>query len=233
MTKNGSKSSSSSNSDQDNAQTAGKSSSSDKSSGDSQLNSQSGGNSAQLLSESVPDAGLAKLTTKRRRGGKGKGQATSSSTSAATSGSTASSSGSAGTDNGASDSADSSSSAGQKSAAAGHVIPGAVLLSADGSTDGSGGSFGEKFDSSKWQERSSKNDQGNVWKELDSLRGKEKMSAGEIQDLLAKSAPGKDYPTYGSIPTTSFSCENVNQAGFYADPETRWDLIKRVNVAEQ
>ncbi|KAG8235059.1 hypothetical protein J437_LFUL015301 [Ladona fulva] len=41
---------------------------------------------------------------------------------------------------------------------------------------------------------------------------KEKNVAGE---------PGLDYPTYGEIPQTSFSCKDQRYKGFFGDPETR------------
>jgi len=105
-------------------------------------------------------------------------------------------------------------------------IPGAIAAGGDSGDE----LFGMKFDNSHFVDRTQKNDQGDVWQELDSLRGRDKMSAGEIQDILAKSVPGKDYPTYSSVPTTSFRCENVHQAGFYADPETRCQVIRRCDI---
>ncbi|GAU96380.1 hypothetical protein RvY_07835 [Ramazzottius varieornatus] len=124
----------------------------------------------------------------------------------------------------ASTSATSGSSAGRSN----YEVPGAVLFHSGNGSQAE--LFGEKFDMSAWVERTERNDQGNVWTEMDNLRGREAMTPGEIQDTLQKAVPGKDYPNYSSIPATSFKCENVHQAGFYADPEARCQVIRRCDV---
>ncbi|XP_055344306.1 uncharacterized protein LOC129592318 [Paramacrobiotus metropolitanus] len=110
-----------------------------------------------------------------------------------------------------------------KKTTASHAVPGAILVSTehDPTQD-----FAQRFNIT-WSEQNDKNHQGNVWEELEKLRGKAALSAGEIQEILARSVPGVDYPTYTWIPNTKFSCNNVNQPGFYADPEARCQVIRR------
>ena len=67
-----------------------------------------------------------------------------------------------------------------------YVVPGAVLVPSGNGTIRQANLFGEKFDASAWLEQTQRNDQGNVWTEMDHLRGRESMSAGEIQDTLHK-----------------------------------------------
>ncbi|XP_055343633.1 uncharacterized protein LOC129591830 [Paramacrobiotus metropolitanus] len=65
-----------------------------------------------------------------------------------------------------------------------------------------------------------------VLQALDQLRGNEALSATQVQQVLAGAYPGQ-YPTYSYIPQTSFSCTQVRQFGYYADPETRCQVFRR------
>ncbi|XP_055338103.1 interleukin enhancer-binding factor 3-like isoform X2 [Paramacrobiotus metropolitanus] len=67
----------------------------------------------------------------------------------------------------------------------------------------------------------------NVYAALDQLRGSEALTASEATAVIANSIPGTSYPTLAHIPQTSFSCSNVRQFGFYADPETRCQVFRR------
>lgn len=49
------------------------------------------------------------------------------------------------------------------------------------------------------------------------LRGGSPLTSVEIQARLASAQPGVDYLTLAEIPETSFSCDNVPLAGYYAD----------------
>ncbi|XP_055341023.1 mucin-19-like isoform X2 [Paramacrobiotus metropolitanus] len=42
----------------------------------------------------------------------------------------------------------------------------------------------------------------------------------DIRRVMSTAQPGATYPTLSVIPETSFSCDQVNQSGYYADPET-------------
>ncbi|XP_055331901.1 uncharacterized protein LOC129583875 [Paramacrobiotus metropolitanus] len=66
-----------------------------------------------------------------------------------------------------------------------------------------------------------------VWQALDQLRGSSAPSAADIQRIMANAVPGRDYPMLAYIPQTTFSCSNVRQPGFYADPETRCQVFRR------
>ena len=66
----------------------------------------------------------------------------------------------------------------------------------------------------------------NVFAALDQLRGSEALSATDVQSVMASAYPGTTYPTYSYIPQTSFSCSQVRQFGFYADPETRCQVFR-------
>jgi hypothetical protein len=67
-----------------------------------------------------------------------------------------------------------------------------------------------------------------VFQALDILRGSEPLSATQIQQVLAYAYPGSSYPTYSYIPQTSFNCNQVRQFGFYADPETRCQVGRKI-----
>ncbi|XP_055357885.1 uncharacterized protein LOC129602767 [Paramacrobiotus metropolitanus] len=71
-----------------------------------------------------------------------------------------------------------------------------------------------------------------VWSALDDLRGRERMDVTSIQQILSAAVPGQDYPNLVTIPDTSFSCERVNQPGFYADadPSSRCQVIRRCDA---
>ncbi|XP_055353677.1 uncharacterized protein LOC129599466 [Paramacrobiotus metropolitanus] len=63
--------------------------------------------------------------------------------------------------------------------------------------------------------------------QLDQLRGRTALSAAEIRTLVANAKPNVTYPAYKTIPKTSFTCNNVKQAGFYADPDTGCQAYRR------
>lgn len=42
----------------------------------------------------------------------------------------------------------------------------------------------------------------------------------QVQLFLNQTVAGVDYPNYNEVPQTNFTCERVEQPGFYADPET-------------
>ncbi|OQV15629.1 hypothetical protein BV898_10216 [Hypsibius exemplaris] len=62
---------------------------------------------------------------------------------------------------------------------------------------------------------------------LDALRGRAAYFGSELRALLASAQPGTAYPTLSAIPQTSFSCDKVQQPGFYADPETQCQVYRR------
>jgi hypothetical protein len=55
-----------------------------------------------------------------------------------------------------------------------------------------------------------------VWDALAKLRGKV-LSIEDIDNLLANSQPGVDYPILSEIPESKFACDSQKQPGFYAD----------------
>ncbi|GAV01777.1 hypothetical protein RvY_12433 [Ramazzottius varieornatus] len=54
---------------------------------------------------------------------------------------------------------------------------------------------------------------------------------GDGQPSLAHFARSFPFPTYATPPQTSFSCSNVNLPGFYADPETQCQVIRRCTLS--
>ena len=48
---------------------------------------------------------------------------------------------------------------------------------------------------------------------------------------ISKFARSFPFPTYAVPPQTSFSCSNVNLPGFYADPETQCQVIRRCTLS--
>jgi hypothetical protein len=69
-----------------------------------------------------------------------------------------------------------------------------------------------------------------VFTALDALRGRNDLTIDEILNILANAVAGRDYPIYNEIPSTRFSCENVHQAGFYADAEAQCQVIRRCDI---
>lgn len=69
-----------------------------------------------------------------------------------------------------------------------------------------------------------------VWSALDQLRGKAKLSIEDIRALLIDGKPGEDYPNLTTIPEGNFDCGAVKQAGFYADVDTKCQVIRRCDI---
>ncbi|XP_055343800.1 mucin-2-like [Paramacrobiotus metropolitanus] len=70
-----------------------------------------------------------------------------------------------------------------------------------------------------------------VWQALDSLGRKSALDAQALSELLISAVAGKDYPIRADIPDIqSFSCEKVNQAGFYADADFQCQVIRRCDL---
>jgi len=69
-----------------------------------------------------------------------------------------------------------------------------------------------------------------VWTALDQLRGKTRLSIDDITVLFTNSKAGEDYPNLATIPeTTSIDCGSV-KPGFYADVDTKCQVIRRCDV---
>jgi len=51
--------------------------------------------------------------------------------------------------------------------------------------------------------------------------------AERVQEFLNQTVPGRDYPDFNTIPVTNFTCKQVEQPGFYADPETGCQVYRR------
>ena len=45
--------------------------------------------------------------------------------------------------------------------------------------------------------------------------------AERVQEFLNQTVAGRDYPDFHTIPDTNFTCRQVEQPGFYADPEVK------------
>lgn len=61
----------------------------------------------------------------------------------------------------------------------------------------------------------------NSWKALDTLRGHQSLQNDELRMIMLSAQPGVDYPALSYIPENpGFTCQSVNQPGFYADPTT-------------
>jgi hypothetical protein len=69
-----------------------------------------------------------------------------------------------------------------------------------------------------------------VWTALDQLRGKSKLSIEDISALLINAKAGEDYPNLSVIPEGNFDCGSVKQPGFYADVDTRCQVIRRCDI---
>lgn len=61
---------------------------------------------------------------------------------------------------------------------------------------------------------------------LDDLRQISSNTLTAILSAMASAVPGQTYPTLSSIPATSFSCSQVQQPGFYADPDTGCQVFR-------
>jgi hypothetical protein len=48
-----------------------------------------------------------------------------------------------------------------------------------------------------------------------------------ILNALATAIPGKSYPTLSFIPDTAFSCSQVQQTGYYADPDAGCQVFRQ------
>ncbi|OQV13993.1 hypothetical protein BV898_11765 [Hypsibius exemplaris] len=66
-----------------------------------------------------------------------------------------------------------------------------------------------------------------IWDALDKLRGHLAIPTADIQELYYSVVPGTDFPIYSVIPDTGFLCTSVNQAGYYADVDTRCQVFRR------
>ncbi|GAU95915.1 hypothetical protein RvY_07439-2 [Ramazzottius varieornatus] len=66
-----------------------------------------------------------------------------------------------------------------------------------------------------------------AYEALDTLRGRTPFNPAELKLLMKDAQPGVAYPTLSTIPQTSFSCDSVQQAGFYSDPETQCQVYHR------
>ncbi|XP_055344943.1 uncharacterized protein LOC129592840 [Paramacrobiotus metropolitanus] len=105
-----------------------------------------------------------------------------------------------------------------------YKVPGAIFVAGEQDS-----TQGTQFHPD-WKDQTTVNNQGNVWDELNKLRGRDTLSAGEVQEILARAIPGTDYPTYSYVPSTKFSCESVNQPGYYADTEAQCQVIRRCDA---
>lgn len=56
------------------------------------------------------------------------------------------------------------------------------------------------------------------------------LTAEEVTELLYSAIPGETFPVYNNPPETSFTCEERDYPGFYADPETGCQIIRRCTI---
>ncbi|XP_055342459.1 uncharacterized protein LOC129591006 [Paramacrobiotus metropolitanus] len=71
-----------------------------------------------------------------------------------------------------------------------------------------------------------------VWDSLAILQGKRHLTTVDTIDLLRSGRPDVDYPILDSIPVGSFQCAE-HQPGFYADMDTRCQVIRRCDTNSQ
>jgi len=57
--------------------------------------------------------------------------------------------------------------------------------------------------------------------------------AERVQEFLNQTVAGRDYPDFTTIPDTNFTCRQVEQPGFYADPETGCQVYRRCTPSGQ
>ena len=61
---------------------------------------------------------------------------------------------------------------------------------------------------------------------LDDMRQISANTLTAVLSAMASAVPGQTYPTLSTIPATSFSCSQVQQAGYYADPDTGCQVFR-------
>ncbi|OQV16660.1 hypothetical protein BV898_09172 [Hypsibius exemplaris] len=53
------------------------------------------------------------------------------------------------------------------------------------------------------------------------------FSTEQVQLFLNQTVAGRDYPDFHTIPVTNFTCRQVEQPGYYADPDTGCQVYRR------
>ncbi|GAV05855.1 hypothetical protein RvY_15921 [Ramazzottius varieornatus] len=102
------------------------------------------------------------------------------------------------------------------------AVSGTPSAQAQGSNSGVSFSLSESSGSPPKQTRV-------VWDALKSLQLLDAYQT--VNDMIVTAVGGVDYPIYATIPETSFRCDQVKSAGFYADPEGSCQVFRRCDLS--
>ncbi|OQV23739.1 hypothetical protein BV898_02475 [Hypsibius exemplaris] len=69
-----------------------------------------------------------------------------------------------------------------------------------------------------------------VWDSLSILAGNRHLKSDDIMELIKSAMGGSDYPALSTIPLTKFTCRSMKQPGYYADVDTKCQVIRRCDM---